>query len=651
MNLTMIFEPGRIGTVELKNRIIMAPMGTASHDPDGYVNERTINYYVERAKGGVGLIIAQSSQALRIGRSPQRLGTWDDKFIPGLARLADAVHKHGGKIAMQVVYHGKLLLQWLDRIPRPWETRVLGPSAIPWIRTGIAPEEATKEDIQYLVENWSEAARRVKDAGFDGVEIHGAHGYGMTQWLSPRDNRRVDEYGGSPENRARFACELISKTREKVGPGFPITFRFSGSDFLPGGITLEQSIVQAPLFAKAGADALNVSACEEESSQWQFLSYLFPDGAIIPLAEAIKRVVDVPVIAVGKIWDPRFAEKILREGKADFVAMGRALLADPQLLNKAKEERFEDIRRCIYCNNCMNIAALPEPQRKFGRACTVNPALLREEEFSLKKTSLPKRVMVIGGGLAGMEAASVLAERGHQVCLYEKEDKLGGQFNIAAQQPHKEAYLTFIDYQAKRLAKSGVKVFLQTEMTADRVNQDKPNVVVLAAGARPRVLNVPGVNGRNVIQANDVITGRAKVGNRVLVVGGRLIAMEVALQLAEQGKRVALATLHLLGENGAPLERNIYRELRNRLFNIGVQIFENAPVVEIRVDGAYFSFHREHVFLQADTVVLAVGAEPNNKLADELKKMGHCLYAIGDCVAARDALQATREGAELGREI
>ncbi len=651
MQLTKLFEPGRIGKLELKNRIIMAPMGTASHDPNGFIQDRTIDYYVARARGGVGLIICQSSQAMRIGRSPGRAGAWDDRFIPGLAKVAEAVHKEGGKVAWQVLYHGKLLLQWLDQIPRPWETRALGPSAVTWVRTGTAPEEASQEEIQYMVEEWSEAARRIKDAGFDAVEIHGGHGYGMTQWLSPRDNRRTDEYGGSPEKRARFACELISRTREKVGPDYPVLFRLSGSDFMPGGITLEQSLVQAPLFVKAGADAIHVSASEEETTQWQFLSYLFPDGAIVNMAEAIKKVVNVPVIAVGKIADPMFAEKILREGKADFVAMGRALLADPEFVNKAKAGRFEDIRRCIHCNNCMNRDALPPHLKKLGRACTVNPEALREREFAIKRTKSPKKVMVIGGGVAGMEAARVMAERGHQVSLYEKESRLGGQFNIAAKQPLKEEYNNFVEYQSKGLEKAGVETHLNTQITLDKVARIKPDVVVLATGAHPRKLNVPGVDGKNVVQADDVIMGKAKVGEKVVVAGGRFIGMEVALQMAEQGKRVAIATLHLLGEDGAPPERNLYRELRNRIIDKGVQIFENAPVVEIREDGAYIAFHKEQVFLKADTVVQAVGAESNDGLADALKKAGYCVYAIGDCVQPRDALHATSEGAEIAREI
>jgi 2-enoate reductase len=259
--------------------------------------------------------------------------------------------------------------------------------------------------------------------------------------------------------------------------------------------------------------------------------------------------------------------------------------------------------------------------------------------------------MVIGGGLAGMEAARVMAERGHRVNLYEKEDKLGGQFSIAGQQHHKQAYSSLIEYEIRGMKKAGVKCFLNTEMTVERVNGDKPDVVVVATGAYPMGLDVAGASGKNVVQANDVIIGKAKAGDSVLVVGGRLIAMEVALELAESGKEVALATLHRLGENGAPLENNLYRELRNRLLSSRVQIFENSPVVEIRDDGACILFHNEHVFLSADTIILAVGSKPNNKLVQELTRAGHRVNSIGDCVKPRDALLAMREGAEVGREI
>ena len=659
MKLKKLFEPGRIGKMEVKNRLVMAPMGTESHDPEGFIKEPTVDFYKERAKGGVGLIMGQSSACLREGRAPGRPGTWHDKFIPGLKKISDAGHRYDCKMGWQVLYHGKLLSAWLDRIIRPEETRIIGPSAITWVRTGLAPKEANAEDIELLTEGYSEGARRIKDAGFDIAELHCAHGYGISQWLSPHDNKRNDDYGGSVEKRARIVCDILRRTKDKVGPDFPISLRISGADFLPGGIKIEHTVRQAPLFVEAGADVLHISASGDETTQWQFLSYLFPDAAVVPLAEAIKKVVDVPVITVGKIGDPVLAERILEEGKADFIAMGRALLADPALPKKAKEGRLEEIRRCIYCNNCTARMKLgvtdtelqeKEPTSK-GITCTVNPAILHEKEFELKSASASKTVMVVGGGIAGMEAARTLAERGHDVSLIEKRDRLGGQWLIACEQAQKRHFRSLLDWQQRGLEKAGVKVTLSKEVTRDFVEQQKFDALVLATGAVPLVPEVPGAKSQNVVQAGEVLTGKAKVGNLVVVVGGRLRGMEIALMLAQEGKRVTLTTKKALGEDGIPLDRCLVRELRNRLIDIGVHLFTNSPVQEIREDGLFIDYNRDLVFLKADTVVLAVGAKPNNRLAKELADVVSDLYTIGDCLEARDALDALHEGAKVGRKI
>jgi 2-enoate reductase len=274
---------------------------------------------------------------------------------------------------------------------------------------------------------------------------------------------------------------------------------------------------------------------------------------------------------------------------------------------------------------------------------------LREKEFVAALTDSPKDINVVGGGIAGMEAARRLAERGHRVELYEKEASLGGQLSLASRQPQKEGYASFVEYQIAGLKKAGVEVFFNAEITRDGLNRRKPDIAVIATGARPQVPNIPGADGAKVVQAVDVIAGKRPVGEKVLVVGGKLLGMETALQLAEIDKRVMLATRHLLGGEGP--ERNLYRELRNRLFARGVQVFENSPVVEIRPEGVYIAFHNELVFLEADDVVLAVGFTPNNKLLDELREAGFPVHAIGDCVEARNALLAVREGAELGNKL
>ncbi|MBI2908482.1 MAG: FAD-dependent oxidoreductase [Chloroflexi bacterium] len=660
-----LFEAGRIGTMELKNRLVMAPMGSHAWDAEGNITDRMIDYYVERAKGGVGFIITCSSSILPESRA-DRVANYDDKFIPGLSRMARAIQEHGAKAAMQVVHHGRLLSYLRQQVLRPEEIDVVGASPVPNTSDGMAPREASQGDIAHIVQGYAEAARRIKDAGYDAVEIHGGHGYLITQFLSPLTNKRSDGYGGTVEKRARFACEVISAVRGKVGARFPVSFRLSGSDFLPAGITIEDTVRQAPMFVEARADALHISASARESTPWQFACYLFPDGLIVHLAEAIKKVVRVPVITVGKINDPGLAERILQEGKADFIAMGRALLADPYLPNKAREGQVDEIQRCIYCNNCLILEGKPPVDMPKGRRCTVNPSLCREKEFALKPTGKAKRVMVIGGGLAGMEAARTAAQRGHQVSLYEKDDDFGGQWKIASQQDSKEIYATLTASLQRGLDKAGVRVYLKTEVTPEFVVKESPDAVVVATGATPRRLDVPGADGKNVVQASDVIANKAAVGGSVVVVGGRAVGMETALALAKRGKKVSLVTMYRLGENGAQqgsefqagggghsrrMERNIFLRLRDELIEYGVRVYPDSPVREITENGVYVVSDRELMFLKADTVVLAVGACPQNRLAEELKGKVPELYAIGDCREPRDARAATSEGAEVGRQV
>ena len=651
--LTKLFEPGRIGNIEIKNRLIMAPVTTYSAGFDGGITDRIIDYLVARAKGGAGLIIPGAFFFTSECAAPHLFTIHDDKYIPGLRKLCDAIHEHGAKIAIQLSHPGIGLPRIWHGYEAPPNIEAVGPSTIPCIPWGTTPRELSKDEIKWIVEAMAEAARRVKDSGADAVEVHAAHGYMIGAFFSPLKNRRTDEYGGSIENRARFACECLAKTRQKVGAGFPIIFRFNGSDFLEGGTTLEDTLQMAPMFIKAGADAFDVTAGTRETPWWDDAVYFRPDGLLVPLAEAIKKVVNIPVITVGKIGDPHFTEKILQDGKADFIAMGRALLADPELPNKAKEGRFDDIRRCIYCNNCRRSLFDREKLKKEGRvlSCAVNPELLREREFALKPTISPKKVMVIGGGLAGMEAARVLAQRGHQTFLYEKESRLGGQWNIACTQIDKGGFKTTFDYLHQGLEKSGANIILNKEVTIEIVQKEKPDAVVLATGATPLILNVPGVNGKNVVQAIDVFVGKVQVGERVAVIGGRLRGMEVANMLAQQRKRVSIITMNRLGENGSPLERNTYFELRQKLIEDRITIYAFSPVVEIRENGVYIDCDHELTFVPADTVILAVGAKPERRLLNELKDIVSEVYAIGDCVQPRYAKEAINEGAEIGRLI
>jgi 2,4-dienoyl-CoA reductase-like NADH-dependent reductase (Old Yellow Enzyme family)/thioredoxin reductase len=636
--LNSLFQPGRIGDLELKNRLVMAAMGCPYADQEGYITQKIIDYYAERARGGVGFIITSIASFLPEARFPNIPALHHDKFIPGMKQLAHAIQSCGARIACQLAYQ-----TYMD----------IGPSAIPCFTYQVTPKEISQDEIHRIIEAHAEAGRRCKEAGFDAVEIHAAHGYFLSAFLSPFRNRRTDEYGGSVNNRARFAYEVVARTREKVGPDFPVLIRMNGSDFLEGGLTINEAQQQAVMFVEAGADAIDVTAATPDSRQWRDLTYMHPDGAIVHLAEAIKKAVKVPVITVGKIGDPVLANNIIKENRADFVAMARALLADPELPNKAKEGRFDDIRKCLYCNNCRIGRISPEGvkiKNSTETSCTVNPALMREQEFKLKPAALRKKVIFIGGGLAGMEVARISAERGHEVYLYEKTGELGGQWNIACSLPAKAGFRNLLQHMVRGLDKAGVKVILNKEVTRHFIEEEKPDVVVVATGATVLTLDVPGSNGKNVVQAVDVIAGKANMGNRVVVIGGKNRGMEVADFLATQGKKISLITRNRLGGR-VPIERNTFVTLRERLVERGVVIFPFSMVFEIRDNGVYMVSDNELLFLPADTVVMAIGAKSENKLSEELQGIVPELYAFGDCVLVRNAKEAVNEGYELGYKM
>jgi len=640
MQLVRLFQPGKIGRLELKNRLVMPAMGTTLASPDGQVTSRMIDYYVERAKGGVGLIVTQFSCISPDSGPPRSLCIYDDKFISGLRELAAAVHEHGAKIAVQTCHLGMIM----EQVGHPKDEKIAVPSMLPWMEEKGCFKEASSSDIDRYVEYFAEATRRAKDAGFDAVEFHACHGCLLSSFLSPALNRRSDEYGGSTENRTRFSCRILARSRQKVGPDFPLIFRINGDDDYEEGDQSDDTAHQAVLLEEAGADAISVSAGMEFWSPLSLPCYMYPAGVNVPLAEAVKKAVRVPVVAAGKI-DPVLGEHILEKGKADFIALGRPLLADPHLPNKAREDKLEDIRRCIYCNNC-----LVASKRRF-RSCTVNPFLFRESEYPPKPAPVKKKVVVIGGGLAGMQAAAILGQRGHDVSLYEREGELGGQWRVAFTLKAKQSYATFVDHLSKNLSQAKVKVFTGTEVTKEFISKLKPVAVVLATGAVPLALNVLGAGQKNVVQANDVIMGQVEVGRRVVVLGGRFLGMEMAIDLAEQGKEVSLVSRSRISGKKRPIERHTYKALMRRLIELRVPLYPNCSVIEITGKGVYVEHNEGAFLLEADTVVLAVGTKSQNGLATELKGTVPEIYQIGDCIEPEDAATATYEAARVALQI
>jgi 2,4-dienoyl-CoA reductase-like NADH-dependent reductase (Old Yellow Enzyme family)/thioredoxin reductase len=628
--LTRLFQPGRIGKVEVRNRIMMAPMGVSYATELGYVTDRLIAFYEARARGGVGAISTGGAYVVSIGQTPFKFMVIDDDAkIPGLKDLAHAIKAHGAAAFIQLIMPGVQMYERPDALPHP--------------QMGTPPAERSKEEIGELVELFVQAARRAKEAEFDGVEIHGAHGYLISQFLSPKTNPRTDEYGGSPEKRARFASQIVENIKRRLGQDFPILFRMNGEDYIDGGLTIDQAVLQAPLLVEAGADALSVSGGIFQGFHWQIPTVIQPPGCLSHLAAAVKKAVDVPVMTAGKLGDPVIAEQVLREGRADFIAMGRPLLADPELPNKAAEGRLEDIRYCISCNlGC----STKRPPPDLAASCSVNPACGREREYLLQTAPRPKRVMVVGGGLAGMEAARTLAQRGHDVTLYEKEGQLGGQWNIVSSYQPEVATLT--RYLSRGLDKAGVKVFLNTKVDRKVVEKADPEAVVVATGAVPAIPEVPGIGGDNVVLAWDVLRGRVQVGKEVLVIGGQTTALEAACLLAEHGKKVSVVGMR---EVASRVNWFLRWALKERLIRDGVYLYPGTTLHSISGRGVSVLDKRQMLFLKADTVVLAAGSRSDNELAEQMQRLVPELYTIGDAVEPRDSMDAIHEGSRIGREI
>lgn len=660
--LVKLFEPGRIGRMEVKNRIILAPLGNGflfATKPGGYLTDRHLAFYEARAKGGVGMIQLSVSAlgrpyATGLVFGPGLLSIVDDEHIASARAFTDAMHAHGTKVSFQITHHGAAIARIVAARPPveyPELMRVVAPTGRRDPVTGFETHTLTVEEIHAIVEAFGQAARRGKAAGFDAVRIQGCHGYLIHQFLSPRTNQRTDEYGGSLENRCRFAVEVTQRVRREVGPDYPIIFRMNGDDFLEGGITLDDAVEHAKLFVEAGADALDISSGPFETHHWQFPGMHQPFAPLARLAGRIKKAVSVPIITAGKI-DALHGEEVLREGLADFVQMARALMADPELPNKAREGRLEDIRPCIYCGHCQN----PQHRAADGSAqCSVNPAMGRELEYKLEPASRPKKVVVIGGGTAGMEAARTLAERGHAVSLYEKGERLGGQWRVlAAYRPEVE---TLLEYQARGLAKAGVAVHLNRALSADEVRQLAPDAVVVATGARPaQPADVPGIDGPNVVQAVDVLAGRAEVGREVVIIGGRLVGLDTALFLAERGKSVSVISRSKIARD---VPHNLKLALMEKLVRAGVRLYPHTVPDSITPKGvnAWWDAGRPpqkenvFVFFPADTVVLAVGAESEAAIAEELRQFVPEVRVIGDAAAVGDVFDAVHSGAEVGRAL
>lgn len=639
-----LFSPGKIGNLELRNRLVVPAMVTNYGNQDGTVSEQLIAYHEARARGGFGLNISENLAVHPEGRAfPRVLGLWDDHFIPGLRRLAEAVHAAGGKIFAQIYHCGSQTVAVADG------KRPVAPSALLHPAYGVLARELTAGEIWEIIELFGQAARRAREAGFDGVEVHGSHGYLVAQFLSPYTNKRTDDFGGDTAGRAKFPIEIIRAIRRHVGADYPVIIRMAGDERVPGGLTLEEARVLAHMLAEHGYDGLHITGSTTASMAYTVPCYYTPPALNAALAEQIKQCVKVPVITAGRINNILLAERILAAGRADFVAMGRASLADPDLPRKAASGHLEDIRPCIAClQGCVGRLYIGEPI-----TCTVNPDLGKEAEVVRARqvqAAQGREVAVVGGGPAGLQAAITAARRGHRVTLYEKTSRLGGQLNIAVVPPYKQEISRLVRYLAAQVQKAGVRLVFSREATVDDIMAY--DVVVIATGGTPAKPDVQGVDANHVYQAWDVLQGKVAVGKKIVVVGGGRVGCELAEFLAEQGKQVLIVEMR--EEIAADVSGRIKYFLLPRLRALGVRWLTAAKVIEILADGVKVERCGRTLALHGyDSVVLAVGTIPDSTLYEQYKSVRPTgeAYLIGDAAGPRDALAAIAEGWEVGYKI
>ncbi len=629
----VLFTPFDLAGLRLKNRLIMAPMGTCL-DEDGHITDATIAYYRRRAEGGVGTITVEGVlvSADTEGPEPKISGP---EYLPGLKRLVEALREYDITIGVQLMHPGRQVVHG----------PTVAPSPVPLNSHAPIPHELTEGEIADIIEDYAKAADLAREAGFDFVEVHGAHGYLPSNFLSPLDNRRSDSYGGSLENRARFSLEVARAIIATVGPEMPLVWRINGDDGMPGGLTIDEAVEVSQWLEGTGVAAISVSAGTWHTLHVTLAPMFVPRGHMVEYAAAVKRAVNVPVIAVGRLDDPELAAKVVADGDADLVLLGRALIAEPDWPVKVEEGRFNELRPCIACNACVDLVGRGERAR-----CSVNPEAGRELEWQVVPTPKARRVMVIGSGPAGMETARIARVRGHDVSIWERADQLGGKLEVAGLAPSKREVLRFRDHQSNRLAELGVEIHLNSEVTPEVVAAEAPDVVVVAIGAEPIVPPIPGIGAEMVHDAQLLLRGDISVekGERVVVIGGSATGSETAEHLIGEGADVTI--IEMRNGVGFGIEAITRRHLVRELKRSGVKMLTGAKVIMIEDDHVLYEADGETRSVPADRVALALGFRPTGHgLAERLE--GPEVLVLGDASRPADFVSAINSGADAGLTV
>lgn len=657
-----IFTPLDIGKVQIQNRVAMAPVATYGiMNSDGTLNQRVLDYFIERAKGGVGLIISQNYKVEN--EIEPLVSSWPSVSpadLASLAELTETLHSLGTKLFMQ-------LTPGLGRVAAPVflagqpVAATEGPNF--W-NPDLTCRELSVEEIEAIVSAFGDAAELLVAAGVDGIELHGHEGYLFDQFTTSLWNKRTDKYGGELENRLRFPIEVLQEIRRRVGDALPVEYRFGLKHYVKGpysggvpeeefaevGRDMDEGLKMAKMFEEAGFDALHVDAGCYDSWYWAHPPNYFEHGCMADLAETAKKAVDIPIIGVGRLDNPEVAVNVVETGKMDVVAIGRGLLADAFWAKKLEERRLQDIRPCTACHDgCLNRIFEGKPL-----SCSVNPATGRERVYALGRSAKPKKIMVIGGGLTGLEAARASSLRGHKVELYERSGDLGGHLIEASVPQFKEDLRRLLTWYETQLQNLGIEARLQNEVTADLVAQESPDAVIIATGSDPIIPEIPGMKADNAVSVVDLLRGQADAGDRVVMIGGGLVGCETALWLAEQGKKVSVVeVLPELMVGGLPVPYPNKVLLQDLLRFKQIEILANHTPSEINGGEVILVDNKDsrQKKLGFETLAFAVGFTPNRKLYDELIGSTPNLYLIGDAREPRNVMGAVWDAYEVARTI
>lgn len=638
-NFAKLFEPGRIGKMQLKNRFLQMAMHVGLDEDDGSLSQAYRDFLVTRARGGAALIVVGGAYPHISGKGFfKQMGADRDGFIPRWKALVDEIHAAGAKAMLQILHVGRY------SFPEILGSQPVAPSALaPRLPRGT-PRELTAQEVRDMVQDHAVAAARAKAAGFDGVELQAGTGYLVSSFLSPYSNHRSDEYGGDLAGRARFMLEILRATKEKTGADFPLLCRMNADELMPGeGNTVEDCLRLAQMAAEAGADGISLTVGWHES-RIPSVTMDVPIGNWIELSKRFRQALKVPVIMAYQLTTPQAAAEALAREAMDFVGLARPLIADPEFPRKVQEGRLDDITPCILCNTCF--------EKIFGHEavrCTMNTTAAQEAEYVLRPAARPKRVLVVGGGPGGLEAARVAALRGHKVTLYEQADALGGQLLLASIPPFRQRIAEAYHYLARQASKAGVSVVMNQEVTPTLVEREGPDVVILATGARPAV--PPIFQGqKNAVLAWDVLRQKAPVGQNVVIVGGSLVGVGVAEWLVEMGKTVTIVEmLKRIAADAPPFDR---MGLMQRLAQHKVRLLPSTTAERLEESALVVSKEGGvQETIPADTIVIAAGARPNQELLPALQGKAPEVYSVGDCVEPRRAHQAIHEASKVAREI